>query len=64
VLGDPQLAARGMLVDVPAGESVVHVPGNPVNLSTVPRVASGAPPALGEHTVEIRRSLGLTDSTP
>jgi crotonobetainyl-CoA:carnitine CoA-transferase CaiB-like acyl-CoA transferase len=58
VLGDPQLAARRMLVDVPAGAQSVRVPGNPVRLSSAPALPQEPPPALGAHTDEVRRALG------
>jgi crotonobetainyl-CoA:carnitine CoA-transferase CaiB-like acyl-CoA transferase len=54
VLADPQLAARDMLVEVPAGRQTVRVPGNPIKLSGVPGIESGPAPALGEHTEEVR----------
>jgi crotonobetainyl-CoA:carnitine CoA-transferase CaiB-like acyl-CoA transferase len=54
VLADPQLAARDMLVEVPAGRETVRVPGNPIKLSGVPGIESGPAPALGEHTEEVR----------
>jgi crotonobetainyl-CoA:carnitine CoA-transferase CaiB-like acyl-CoA transferase len=54
MLLDPQLAARQMLVDVAAGTDAVKVPGNPVKLSDVPALPVSAPPALGEHTREVR----------
>jgi crotonobetainyl-CoA:carnitine CoA-transferase CaiB-like acyl-CoA transferase len=57
VLGDPQLAARQMLIDVAAGTQSVRVPGNPVKLSEVPTLAVDPPPALGQHTEEVKRSL-------
>jgi crotonobetainyl-CoA:carnitine CoA-transferase CaiB-like acyl-CoA transferase len=50
VLRDAHLAARGMLVDVPAGPASVKVPGNPVKLSGAPPHAAAPPPALGQHT--------------
>jgi crotonobetainyl-CoA:carnitine CoA-transferase CaiB-like acyl-CoA transferase len=56
VLADPQLAARNMLVDVPAGHATVTVPGNPVKLSGAPALPVAAPPALGEHTDAVRRA--------
>lgn len=58
VLQDPQLAARQMLIDIPTAEGGVKVPGNPVKLANVPAVAAEPPPALGEHTADVRRSLG------
>ena len=54
VLRDPQLVARQMLVDVAAGDASVKVPGNPVKLSSAPSLPVDAPPALGEHTRDIR----------
>ena len=57
VLRDPQLAARNMLIDMPAGSESVRVPGNPVKLSDVPAIQAEPPPALGEHTDAVRRSL-------
>ena len=58
VLRDPQLAARRMLLDVPTGADAVKVPANPVKLSGVPVLANAPPPALGQHTDEVRRSIG------
>jgi crotonobetainyl-CoA:carnitine CoA-transferase CaiB-like acyl-CoA transferase len=49
VLGDPQLAARQMLLDFTLGDQTVRVPGNPVKLSSVGKVAGAPPPALGQH---------------
>ena len=57
VLGDPQLAVRQMLVDIQTSERPVKVPGNPVKLSGVKTPAAAAPPALGEHTEDVRRAL-------
>ncbi|NML42361.1 CoA transferase [Ramlibacter sp. G-1-2-2] len=61
-LADPQVLARGMVVDVPlkSGEQL-RMPGNPVKL----RDAAGreepthytSPPALGEHTADVLGSL-------
>ena len=58
VLRDPQLAARNMLVEIPAGAASVCVPGNPVKLSAAPVLPLEPPPALGQHTEEIARSRG------
>jgi crotonobetainyl-CoA:carnitine CoA-transferase CaiB-like acyl-CoA transferase len=59
VVADPQLLARDMLVDVAAGQSSIKVPGNPVKLSDTPGdPRRSPPPALGEHTEEIRRRFG------
>ena len=54
VLQDAQLAARRMLVDVPVGGGTVKVPGNPIRLSNVQDIPVAPPPALGEHTEEVR----------
>jgi crotonobetainyl-CoA:carnitine CoA-transferase CaiB-like acyl-CoA transferase len=60
VLRDPQLAARDMWVDLPAGADAVRVPGNPIKLSGVPHPPRNPPPALGEHSDEIARAFGRT----
>ena len=64
VLGDPQLAARQMLLDITTPGGSVKVPGNPIRLSGTPASASAAPPALGEHTDEVRRALAEDDRSP
>jgi len=56
VLQDPQLAARQMLVDIAAGDGSIKVPGNPVKLSGLPALAAMPPPALGQHTSEVRQA--------
>lgn len=50
-LEDPQIRARGMVVDVALhnGE-VIRVPGNPIKLSAADEGSYAAPPRLGEHT--------------
>jgi crotonobetainyl-CoA:carnitine CoA-transferase CaiB-like acyl-CoA transferase len=57
VLRDPQLAARQMLIDIATGQQPVKVPGNPIKLSGVGTLPSAAPPKLGQHTDEVRRTL-------
>ena len=57
VLSDPQLAARQMLLAIAAGERDVKVPGNPIKLSGHPALASAPPPALGQHTQEVRQAI-------
>lgn len=64
VLLDPQLAARQMLLEMSADGESVMVPGNPVKLSGVPDLASLPPPALGQHTDEIRRSMAAEAEEP
>jgi len=59
----PQVKARGMLVDVqhPSGFSL-KVPDTPVKLSRTPGGIQGPPPAIGEHTDAVLRSLlGMAD---
>ena len=59
LLGDPQLAAREMFIDIATAERAVKVPGNPIKLSNIPAIASAPPPGLGEHTDVIgRRTRG------
>jgi crotonobetainyl-CoA:carnitine CoA-transferase CaiB-like acyl-CoA transferase len=61
VLADAQLLARQMLVDIETNERPVKVPGNPIKLSGVTPPVPAAPPALGEHTDLVRRTLKRTD---
>jgi crotonobetainyl-CoA:carnitine CoA-transferase CaiB-like acyl-CoA transferase len=57
---DPQLAAVGLLQDVEHPAGPVTVVGSPLRLDGVrPRVRR-APPLLGQHTVEVLTSLGLS----
>jgi crotonobetainyl-CoA:carnitine CoA-transferase CaiB-like acyl-CoA transferase len=63
VVGDPHVAARSMLVELPRTDGVaqpVLVPASPVRLSEAARGAEVRPPWLGEHTDEILAAeLGL-----
>lgn len=50
-LEDPQIRARGMVVDVALQDGeVIQLPGNPIKLSEAGEDTYGAPPRLGEHT--------------
>jgi crotonobetainyl-CoA:carnitine CoA-transferase CaiB-like acyl-CoA transferase len=64
VLEDPQLASRQMLIDVAVGDTSIPVPGNPVKLSNAPAPPRVPPPALGQHTEEIRQSLRRENRKP
>jgi len=58
-LNDPQLLARGMIVELEHPlVGVVRSVGNPVNLSQTPVSYRRSPPLLGEHNEEILSSLG------
>ena len=65
VFADPQVAARGMKVDLPhplAG--TVPQVGNPLKFSATPVAYDRAPPLLGEHTAGVlRERLGLAAAT-
>lgn len=60
---DPHVVARGLRLDLPrtAGDGIASVAGvaSPLRLSEHPPVLRNAPPALGQHTDEVLRELGL-----
>ncbi|MHB1486013.1 MAG: CaiB/BaiF CoA transferase family protein [Acidimicrobiales bacterium] len=64
VVGDPHLAARHMLVEMPRTDGVeqpVLVPGNPVKLSDMAEGPETRVPWLGEHTDDtLRTELGFS----
>jgi crotonobetainyl-CoA:carnitine CoA-transferase CaiB-like acyl-CoA transferase len=57
-LGDAQVVARDMVVEVPlANGERVRMPGNPIKLSAAAPMAYGSPPRLGEHTQQVLGAL-------
>jgi crotonobetainyl-CoA:carnitine CoA-transferase CaiB-like acyl-CoA transferase len=56
ILADPQVEARGMVVDAEG----VRMLGNPVRLSGSPETAYRRAPHLGEHTAEVLLAAGLS----
>jgi itaconate CoA-transferase len=59
VLQHPQLEARDRWFDVPTEVGDVRAFHHPMNITGLPRPA-GAVPALGEHTAEVLREIGLS----
>ncbi len=60
--GDPQLRARGMIVQQPVTpERSVEGIGNPLKLVGAPALEPGLAPGFGEHTDQILSSAGLGD---
>jgi crotonobetainyl-CoA:carnitine CoA-transferase CaiB-like acyl-CoA transferase len=65
VFADPQVQARGVVVQMPHAASAqgVQVIANPVRLSETPADYRMPPPLLGEHTDEVlRERLGLDEA--
>ena len=62
-LSDPQVIARGMIVDVqhPSAGRLKLV-NCPIHLSRTPVSVRSAPPLLGQHTDDILSALGLGDA--
>jgi crotonobetainyl-CoA:carnitine CoA-transferase CaiB-like acyl-CoA transferase len=62
-LADPQVAARGLRVDLPhALAGRVPLVANPIKLSATPPTYELPPPLLGEHTASVLREIaGVSD---
>lgn len=61
-LNDPQVLFRKMVVDIPQSDGgTVKAPGNPIKLSVDSSESYTAPPLLGQHTVDVLKSLGYSD---
>jgi crotonobetainyl-CoA:carnitine CoA-transferase CaiB-like acyl-CoA transferase len=57
VISDPQIDARGLIVEFPGSDGPVRVVGNPIRFSRTPVEYDRAPPELGQHTEEILSGL-------
>jgi crotonobetainyl-CoA:carnitine CoA-transferase CaiB-like acyl-CoA transferase len=65
VFADPQIAARGLVVEqqLAEGQPPVRTLGNPIRFSRTPVHYGNAPPRLGAHTDEVlRNELGPRES--
>ncbi|SDR53888.1 CoA:oxalate CoA-transferase [Paraburkholderia fungorum] len=62
VVNDPQVAHRGILVEVPP-KSGIHYVGSPFHMLDVDLRSEGVPPRLGEHSGEILKELGRSEET-
>jgi CoA:oxalate CoA-transferase len=63
VFADPQVLARDMFVQLPHPEvETFKTTGLPVKLSQTPGRIARRPPLLGEHTDEVLRECGITDT--
>jgi crotonobetainyl-CoA:carnitine CoA-transferase CaiB-like acyl-CoA transferase len=62
VFADPQVRARGMVVEVPHPHAgALPLVGSPITLSATPVESPRAPPLLGQHTDNVLREAGYSD---
>jgi len=60
VMRDPQVEARGMLVDLPIGPTrQLKVAGNPIQFAGTPPSHHVSAPRLDQHRAALLRELGL-----
>jgi formyl-CoA transferase len=62
IAADPHYRARGMLAEVEMDDGPMMVPGIVPKLSETPGSQRTKAPSLGEHTEEVLREIGLSDS--
>jgi crotonobetainyl-CoA:carnitine CoA-transferase CaiB-like acyl-CoA transferase len=64
VFADPQVAARGMTVEMrhPASDQPLRLLASPLRLSATPVTYRHAPPTLGQHTDAVLEDLGLDEN--
>ena len=64
VMRDPQILARGMLVDLPIGATRhLKVAGNPIQFAGAPPARHNTAPRLDQHRDALLRELGLERAT-
>ena len=62
VFTDPQVLHNNMVVSVDSPIGPLRMPGIPYKLSKTPAQVRTAPPTLGQHTEEVMKSIGYTQS--
>jgi formyl-CoA transferase len=62
IASDPHYRDRGMLAEVEMDDGPLMVPGIVPKLSETPGSQRTKAPELGEHTEQVLREIGLTDS--
>jgi crotonobetainyl-CoA:carnitine CoA-transferase CaiB-like acyl-CoA transferase len=62
VVADPQVTARGALLPVTGSDGRLHSVHSPFRLASVPRPRNAPSPGRAEHTVEVLREYGFSET--